>query len=91
MPTTLRVLLCALAAGDALAILLAMLRSRRLLRCLVLTAASGIASLYAVNALGLLSGIKLPVNGFSLGISAIGGAPGVIALLLTDTLFQLGG
>ncbi len=91
MSTTLKVLLYALAGGGALAILLSMLRSRRLLRCLLLTAFSGIAALYAVNALGLLAGISVPVNGLSLGVSAVGGAPGVIALLLADTVFKLGG
>ena len=88
MPTTLKVLLCALAAGGAIVILLSMLRSRRLLRCLLLTAASGVAALYAVNALGLLGGVTLSVNWFTLGLSAVGGAPGVVALLLADTVFH---
>ncbi|MCL2105656.1 MAG: pro-sigmaK processing inhibitor BofA family protein [Oscillospiraceae bacterium] len=89
MSTGLKVLLCAAAAAGAIGILLSMLRSRRLLRHLLLTAVSGIAALYAVNALGMLTGIGLSVNALSLSVSAIGGAPGVISLLLLDTLFQL--
>lgn len=87
MTTQLKVLLCALAGGGSLAIVMSMLRTRRLLRNLLLSVISGIAALYAVNALGLLTGIRLAVNGFTLGVSAVAGPPGVIALLLADTLF----
>ncbi|MDR1464030.1 MAG: pro-sigmaK processing inhibitor BofA family protein [Oscillospiraceae bacterium] len=86
----LKVVLCSLAAAGALAILLSMLRSRHLLRNLLLTALSGVASLYAVNALGLLTGIKIAVNALSLGVSAVGGMPGVISLLLLNTIFLRG-
>jgi len=87
MTTQLKVLLCTLAGGGSLAIFVSMLRSRRLVRNLLLSAVSGVAALYAVNALGLLTGIRLAVNGLTLGVSAIAGPPGVIAMLLADTLF----
>jgi len=87
MTTQLKVLLCALAGGGCLAILVSMLRSRRLLRNLLLSAVSGVAALYAVNALGLLTGIRLAVNGLTLGVSAVAGPPGVAALLLADVMF----
>lgn len=87
MTTQLKVLLYALAGGGCLAIIVSMLRSRRLLRNLLLSIVSGVAALYAVNALGLLTGIRLAVNGLTLGISAAAGLPGVVALLLADTLF----
>ena len=86
MTTQLKVLLCALAGGGALAILMSMLRSRRLIRNLLLSAVSGVAALYAVNALGLLLGLRLAVNGLTLGVSAVAGPPGVIAMLLADAL-----
>jgi len=86
MTTQLKLLLCALAGGGALAILVSMLRSRRLIRNLLLSAVSGVAALYAVNALGLLTGIRLAVNGLTLGVSAVAGPPGVIAMLLADAL-----
>jgi len=86
MTTQLKVLLYALAGGGSLAIFVSMLRSRRLLRNLLLSALSGVAALYAVNALGLLTGIRLAVNGLTLGISAVAGPPGVVALLLADTM-----
>ena len=87
MTTQLKVLLCALAGGGCLAIFVSMLRSRRLIRNLLLSAVSGVAALYAVNALGLLLGLRLAVNGLTLGVSAVAGPPGVVALLLADTMF----
>ena len=86
MTTQLKVLLCALAGGGSLAIFVSMLRSRRLIRSLLLSAVSGVAALYAVNALGLLLGLRLAVNGLTLGVSAVAGPPGVIAMLLADAL-----
>ena len=88
MTTQLKVLLCALAGGGALTIFVSMLRSRKLIRCLLLSALSGVAALYAVNALGMLFGMRLAVNGLTLGISAVAGPPGVIAMLLADTLLR---
>jgi len=86
MTTQLQVLLYALAAGGAVAILVAMLRQRRLLRYLLLSAMAGIAALYAVNAIGLLAGTRLAVNTLTLAVSAVAGPPGVVALLLADAL-----
>ena len=86
MTTQLKVLLCALAGGGSLAIFTAMQRSRRLLRSLLLSAVSGVAALYAVNALGLLLGLRLAVNWLTLGVSAVAGPPGVAALLLADAM-----
>jgi len=88
MTTQLKVLLCALAGGGCLAVFVSMLRSRRLIRNLLLSAASGVAALYAVNALGLLAGIRLAVNGLTLGVSAVAGPPGVVALLLADAMIR---
>jgi len=86
MTVQLQVLLYALAGGATLAILLVMLKSKRLLRNLLLTAFSGVAALYAVNAVGLLTGTRLSINFLTLGVGAIAGAPGVVGLLLMDTL-----
>jgi len=88
MTTQLKVLLCALAGGGALAILVSMLRARKLIRYLLMSAISGIAALYAVNALGLLTGIRLAVNGLTLGVSVVAGPPGVVAMLLADAILK---
>ena len=86
MTTQLKVLLYALAGGGALAVLASMLRARKLVRYLLLSVLSGVAALYAVNAVGLLTGMRLAVNWLTLGVSAVAGPPGVVALLLADTL-----
>ena len=88
MTTQLKILLYSLAGGAVAAILVSMLRSRRLLRYLLLSALSGVAALYAVNAAGLLTGIRLAVNGLTLAVSAAAGPPGVAALLLADILLS---
>ena len=86
MTIQLQILLYVLAGGATLAVLMMMLRSKRLLRNFLLTALSGVAALYAVNAVGLLTGTRLSINFLTLGVSAIAGAPGVVGLLLMDTL-----
>jgi len=88
MTTQLKVLLCALAGGGALAVLVSMLRTRKLIRYLLLSVLSGVAALFAVNAVGLLFGLRLAVNWLTLGVSAAAGPPGVVALLLADTLLR---
>ncbi|MDR1734095.1 MAG: pro-sigmaK processing inhibitor BofA family protein [Oscillospiraceae bacterium] len=88
MTDTLRILLYAVAAGAGLLILLAMLKSRRFVRNLILSAFSGVCGLYAVNALGMLTGSAISVNWFSLGVSAVGGVPGVIALLMAEIVMK---
>jgi len=87
MTIRLQILLYALAGSGAIAIFIAMLRQRRLLRYLLLSAISGVAALYAINAIGLLTDMRLAVNWLTLAVSAVGGPPGVAALLLADTLF----
>lgn len=87
MTTQLTILLYVIAAAGVFAIIFAALRSRRLVRNVVLSAISGVAALYAVNAIGLLAGIRLSVNGLTLAVSAVAGPPGVVGLLLLDALF----
>ena len=89
MTMQLKVFLYAAACCGGFVILLSLLRSRRLFRYLVLSVASGLAALFAVNAVGMLTSIRLAVNGFTLGVSATAGPPGVVALLLLDTLFRM--
>ena len=88
MTTQLKVLLYALTGGGTLAILASMIRARKLVRYLLLSVASGVAALYAVNAVGLLTHMRLAVNWLTLGISAAAGPPGVIALLLADIVLR---
>ncbi|MCH3971616.1 MAG: pro-sigmaK processing inhibitor BofA family protein [Oscillospiraceae bacterium] len=48
---------------------------------------AGLAVLLAVNLLGGITGVTLPVSPLSVGISAFLGVPGVTTLLLVNLLF----
>lgn len=57
------------------------------LRTLFFGALEGIASLFAVNALGVFTGVTIGVNAVSLFISCLGGISGVIMLLIMNLIF----
>jgi len=63
-------------------ILWGMFRTKRPIGSLLLTALSGIAALFAVNLLETLLPVDLPVNWATIGVGALAGVPGVIALLV---------
>lgn len=68
-------------------ILITMLRTKRFFTMLFLTALQGLAAFFAVNFVGGFFGVHLAMNWGHLGISALGGMPGVILLLLVNTMF----
>lgn len=72
----------------ALTVVLAMLRSHRGVRAILLTAVQGVAAICAVNLLGLLSGVNIALNWYSVSVGVLFGTPGVIGILLLNTLFR---
>jgi len=70
-------------------IIISMFRTKKFLLSLFMTALQGIASLIAANFIGGFFGVHLSVNAFSLGVCSLGGLPGTVMLLITDTLFKL--
>ncbi len=48
----------------------------------------GIISMFAVNVLGLLSGVSIAINWYTLTTAAIFGMPSVISLVLLDTFLK---
>ena len=66
----------------AIIILITMLRSKHFLKCIILSALSGTACLFAVNILSGVTGFTLAVNPVTLSVSGIFGVPGVIMLLI---------
>ncbi len=62
--------------------LLSMKKNGHFFKSLFVTVVQGIAALLAVNASGLITGVTLSVNAFTLGTSAVFGTPGVIMNLL---------
>lgn len=64
-------------------ILTVSLKSKHFFKSLFLTAFSGLGCLFAVHLLSHFTALTLPVNTFTLAVSALSGIPGVIALLFS--------
>lgn len=65
-------------------ILISMIKSKRFFTVLFLTMLQGICALFAVNLLGQYISIHIPINGWTIGVSSVGGISGVIMMLLCD-------
>ena len=68
----------------ALTILITIFKTKRFFTTMFLTILQGICGLFAVNLLGQYIAIHIPVNGWTIGVSSIGGLSGVIMMLLCD-------
>lgn len=62
--------------------ILLLYRMRKMLGAFIVSSVGGIATIGLVNLTGLLTGITLQFNLFSLLVAAVLGVPGVISLLL---------
>ena len=65
-------------------ILMTMLRTKRFFTTVFLNILQGTCGLFAVNLLGQYIAIHIPINGWTIGVSSVGGLSGVIMLLLCD-------
>ncbi len=65
-------------------IFISLIKSKRFFTSLFLTVLQGVCSLFAVNLLGQYFSVHIPVNGWTIGVSSIGGISGVIMMLLCD-------
>ncbi len=72
----------------AAAVLLAGYKSGHLLKNIFTAAFQGLASLFAVNVLGLLTGVTLAVNWYTLITVCVFGLPSAVALVLLDTFLR---
>ncbi len=79
--------LIAVLAVSSLAILVSAYKTKRFFSCVFLSALQGIIAIFAVNAAGLVTDISLPLNGYTIASSIIGGTPAVIGLLILETVF----
>lgn len=64
-------------------ILIASYKSKQFFKSLFLSAFSGLGALFAVHVLSWFTPLSLPVNLFTASVSAVGGIPAVIGLLIT--------
>lgn len=62
-------------------------RTKRFFSCVILSTLQGVGAIFAVNALGLVTGLHISLNGYTLAASAIGGTPAVIGMIITEILF----
>lgn len=69
-------------------VIFSMFKSGSFLKNLFRTVIQGIASLLAVNTIGLLTGVTIALNWYTVTAISIFGTPACIALLLSDTLFR---
>lgn len=63
-------------------------RSKKVLRSITRTVFQGIASLMAVNVVGLFTGVTIAVNWYTVICVCIFGMPAAISLLILDTIFR---
>ncbi len=71
----------------ALMILQILAKAKKPARKALLSVGIGLGTLLAVNLSGHFTGVYLPLNPLSLGVSAVGGIPGVTAMLVLNLIF----
>lgn len=54
-------------------------------KCVMLSALQGIAAIFAVNVIGMVSGVEIAVNWYTLGTGALLGVPGVVGIIMLNT------
>ena len=67
---------------SALIMFTSLVKSGHFFSYIILSALSGIGSLFAVNLLSYLTGVSISLNYITLSVSSAFGIPGVIGLLL---------
>ena len=66
--------------------IITMIKKGSFLKGLFISAFQGLASLLAVNALGLLTGITLAINWYTVAASVCLGIPACISMLILDII-----
>lgn len=80
-------ILIALGIFVALVLVQVIAKTKKPVRKTLLSIAVGLCALLAVNISGYFTGVQLPLNPLNIGVSAVGGIPGVTALLLLNLIF----
>lgn len=71
---------------SSLIILFSMYKSGHFCKSFFMSLLQGLSSLFAVNFIGSFISVRLALNLFSTAVSVIAGLPGVIFLLVCDTI-----
>ncbi len=70
------------------AIIVSMLRSGHFFKNFFTTAFQGITSLLAVNVIGLITGVTIAINWYTIATVSVFGIPSSITFLILNTLFR---
>ncbi len=81
------VVLLSLAVIYLLVLSVVFYRQGRFVKAMLITAASGIAAMLIVNLISRFTGVRLPYNPWTVGVGALMGLPGIIALMLINLFF----
>lgn len=65
-----------------------MIKGRKFFLCILSSLLQGIAAMFAVNVLGMVTGFHIAVNWYTIAFSALFGTPGVIALTVAHFIFS---
>lgn len=79
----------AAAIACAVIVLWWMIKSEKGASSFILSAFQGLASMFAVNLVGLISGVTIAVNWYSMAAFALLGLPGVIGALMLNFIMTL--
>lgn len=73
---------------SAIILFVVTVKSRKFFRCFFSSAMQGIAAMFALNALGMVTGLHIAVNWYTIAFSVVFGTPGVIALTVAHFIFS---
>lgn len=89
MGVWLKAALAVFAVGAGLCVLIAAVKTRKPIRCLLSSGVQGLCALGLVDLLGAFTGVSLGFSWFSAGICFGLGMPGVIGVLLAKLVMGL--
>lgn len=87
MSVTLKIILGAVVAVVGIILFISIAKSGHWFKALMTTALSGFAALLAVNLLGMVSNVVIPINGYTIAVSGLLGVPGTILTLAVMATF----
>lgn len=82
------ILIYSLLIIGAIIVVVSIVKSGQIFKNLISSVFQGIISLLAVNVIGLLTGVTLSLNWYTILFVSVFGTPSCIALLLVDTMFR---
>ncbi len=73
---------------SGLAVIFSMYKSGHLMKSILTSIFQGLASLMAVNVLGLLTGVSIALNWYTIGAVCLFGMPSTVGIVLLDTFLK---